>query len=231
MEALPHRIGIRLRAGQRLHCSPLADLRGARFGVRDPAGKYRCQYRVGRETDAPAGHRIGLGGAIADDRALAHARQRCDRHELAVVDELAVDLVGVDPDAGMSAQHVGNRFERRTVEDSAGRIVRRIEDQQPCLRTDPRRELGRIEREAARLAQWQRHRHRAVGDDLRLVDREARDREDHLVAGAVVGDRGDRVADERLRAGADDDLVGADLDAAQRAHRCRGGRTQFVDAC
>ena len=108
--------------------------------------------------------------------------------------------------------------------------MRRIQDQQPCLRTDPRRELGRIEREAARLAQWQRHRHRAVGDDLRLVDREARHREDHLVARAVVGDRGDRVADEWLRAGADDDLVGADLDAAQRAHRCRGGRTQFVDA-
>ena len=75
---------------------------------------------------------------------------------------------------------------------------------------DLRLELGRIEREVPRLAQEDRDRDRAVGDDLRLVDRKARHRIDHFVAGAVVGHRRDRVGDERLR-------------AARRRRRPRGG--------
>ena len=70
-------------------------------------------------------------------------------------------------------------------------------------------ELGGVEGEVARFAQEERHRHGAVGDDLRLVDREARHRIDDLVAGAVIGHRGDRVGDEGLRAAADDDVLGS----------------------
>ena len=104
------------------------------------------------------------------------------------------------------------------------RIRRRV------LRRDLRLELGRIEREVARLAQVDRDRHRAVGDDLRLVDRKAGHGIDHLVAGAVVGDRRDRVRDERLRARADDDIVGLHVDAAARADVLGRGRAQLVDA-
>ena len=84
-----------------------------------------------------------------------------------------------------------------------------------------------------------RHRHRAIRDDLRLVDRESRHRIDHLVADAIVGDRGDRVGDERLGARADDDVVGRECRgrAARRgrapppraARRCRP--TAYSRAC
>ena len=109
-------------------------------------------------------------------------------------------------------------------------IVRRVQDHQARLRRDRRLELRRVEREIARFAKEHRHRHRAVGDDLRLVDREARHRVDHLVADAVVGHRRDRVGDERLRAGADDHVVGGDRQPAPRTHVTRRRGAQLVDA-
>ena len=137
----------------------------------------------------------------------------------AVVDEPRVDLVGEHPDLRMPREDLGDRVEIARAQHAAGRIVRRVENQQPRLRRDLRFELGRIEREVARLAQVDRHRHRAVGDDLRFVDRKSGDRIDHFVAGAVVGDRRDRVGDERLGARADDDVLRAEC-RGRAARRC-----------
>src|SRR5205814_10493091 len=52
-----HRVGRILWPGDRLEGGPLADLRGARFGVGDPAGEHRRERPVGDVADAPAGHR------------------------------------------------------------------------------------------------------------------------------------------------------------------------------
>ena len=130
----------------------------------------------------------------------------------------------------MPAQDLRDGVEVLAVEDAAGGILRRVEDQQARLRRDLRLELGRIEREPARLAQEDRHRHRAVGGDLRLVDRKAGHRVDHLVADAEIGDRRDRVRDEGLGARADHDVVGGDREAAARAQVLRRGGPQLVDA-
>ena len=229
-EALAHRVGLVLRTVERLHGRPLTDLGRATLGIGDPAREHRRQRAIGREADAPAGHRIGLRGTIGNDGALAHAGQRGNRRELAVVDELAVDLVGVHPDLLVAAQHVGDRFQIGAGQQTAGWIVRRVEDQQPGLRRDARSQFIRIEREAARLAQRQADRHRAIGQALRLVDRESRHREDHLVAGAMIGDARNCVGNERLGACADNDLVGRDVEPAQAAHRRGGRRPQLVDA-
>ncbi len=154
---------------------PLRDLRRARIGVGDPAREHRRQRAVGGEADAPAGHRPGLRRAVADDRALEHARARRERVEAARVGEPRIDLVGEHPDLRMP--RAGSRRSRR------GRRACSMPPVGLCgvlrisslvFARDLRFELGRIEREVARFAQVDRHRHRAVGDDLRFVDREIR---------------------------------------------------------
>ena len=49
-------------------------------------------------------------------------------------DETRVDLVGEHPDLRMRAQDLGDRVEVGAREDAAGRILRRVEDQEPRLR-------------------------------------------------------------------------------------------------
>ena len=226
-----HRVGRILWPGDRLEGGPLADLRGARFGVGDPAGEHRRERPVGDVADAPAGHRPGFGGTVGNDRALSHARQRGQRYELAVVEQPRVDLVGEHPELLVHAQDIGDRLEIAALQAAAGRVVRRVQDQQPRLLRDLGFELVRIESEVARFAQVHRYRHRPVGDDLRFVDRESGHGINHLVADAIVGDRGDRVGDERLGASRDDDLLGRDVEPATAPHvGCCGG-AQRVDAC
>ena len=130
----------------------------------------------------------------------------------------------------MQPQDVGDCLQIGALQAAAGRIVRRVEDQQPRLLRDLGLELVRVEGEIARFAQVNRHRHRAVGDDLRLVDRKSGHRIDHLVIRAMIGDRRDRVGDEGLRACADHDLVGRDVESAARAHVARRCGAQLVDA-
>ena len=64
------------------------------ISCRTPATSHARHDRVAQP---PAGHRVGLGEAVEDDRPLGHARQRRDRDVLrAVVQDPAVDLVGED---------------------------------------------------------------------------------------------------------------------------------------
>ena len=219
-EARAHGVGGVLGPGDRGDRRPLRDLRRAGLGVGDPAREDRRQRAVGHVTDAPSGHRPCLGRAVADDRALQHARARRERIEAPVVHQPRIDLVGEDPHLRMAREDLRDGVEILAVEDAAGRVLRRVEYQQPRVRRDPRLEFGRVEGESARLAQVDRHRHGAVGVDLRFVDREPGHRVDHLVADAVVGHRRDRVGDERLGARADDDVVRTDVEAAPRPRSC-----------
>src|SRR5215467_1088848 len=101
-EGITHLPSVVLRTVDRLHRGPLADMRGAGVGVRHPAHELRREQGIGGESDPPPGHRPGLGGAVGDDRTLVHSRQRRDRAELALVAQPRVDLVGVNPDVGMT---------------------------------------------------------------------------------------------------------------------------------
>ncbi len=113
---------------------------------------------------------------------------------------------------------------------SAGSKAKLREDDELCFFRDLRFELGRIEGEIARLAQMQRHRHRAVCDDLRLVDRKSGIRIDHLVADAVVGGGKDGVRDEGFGPSAYHHVLGPDREAPHLAHVARGRLAQLDDA-
>ena len=130
----------------------------------------------------------------------------------------------------MAKQYFGDDFEVRAPEDAAGGVLRRIEDDELGLRRDFCLEFVGVECEFARFLEIDRHRHRAVGHDLRLIDRKSRHRVDHLVAGAVVRDRRDRVGDKRLGTGADDDVVRRNVDAAPAADIACSRGAQLVDA-
>jgi hypothetical protein len=106
-----------------------------------------------------------------------------------------------------------------------------VQEQQLRLRRDQLFEIRRIEGEIALLPEVHRHRLRAAGDDLRLVDRESRVRVDHLVARPVVGGREDGVGDEGLGAGADHHVLGPDRQAAAHPrHVARRRFAQRIDA-
>ena len=130
----------------------------------------------------------------------------------------------------MLEQDFGDGVEIARRQDATGRVLRGIENEQPRLGGDLRLELSRVERVISRLPQEYRHRHGAVGDDLRLVDRESRHRVDHFVADAMIGDRCDRVGDERLGARGNHDVVQVDIESAPHAQVARRGCAKFVDA-
>ncbi len=218
-----------LRAVDSLHRRPLADVRRTGVGVGHPAHELRRQDGIRGEADAPAGHGPGLGGAVGNDAALVHPRQRRNRCKLALVQQARIDFVGKNPDLGMAAQHLGDVLQILLRQDAAGRVMRGIEDQQFGLRRYPGLELGRVKGEVARLAQVQRHRHRTAGEDLRFVDRKTGIGVDHLVADAVIGGAQDGVGDERFRARADHHMLRIDREAAQAPHVLRRRRAQLRD--
>src|SRR5437879_6105371 len=170
--------------------------------------------------EPPAGHRVGLGEAVEDDRALGHARAVVDRDELAVVEELPVDLVRQHGDVPRRRQG-RDAIDLRAVQHPARRVRRRVDDDQLRARRDGPLEQLEVEAELARLAQRDRHRRRAHEVDDRLVDREARIRIDDLVA--VARQRHDREEHDRLGARRDDHLLGGHWDAAGLGDVLRDG--------
>ena len=88
--------------------------------------------RHDRVAQPPAGHRVRLGEAVEDDRALGHAGQCRDRVVLALVDAATVDLVGEDGDVRVLAHDVRDRGDVLLAQHAARRVVRRVEDDQPC---------------------------------------------------------------------------------------------------
>ncbi len=143
VKAPAHRRRCILRTVDRFDRRPLADLRRARVRVGHPAREHRRQRPVRGEADPPTGHRPRLRRAVGDDRALEHVGELRDRLECPVriralgVDQPRVDLVGIDPHLRMTAQDRGDCGEIVVRQDAAGRIVRRVQDQQLRFRRDP----------------------------------------------------------------------------------------------
>ena len=131
----------------------------------------------------------------------------------------------------MLFQDLRDPFQLLPGERTAGRVVRVIEDQQLRLRIDQPIQILKIKGKVLCLVEMDRHGLRAARDDLRFVDREARVRVDHLVAGAMVGGGEDGVGDEGLRAGAHHHVLRADRQPAAHARHVPGRRlAQRVDA-
>ena len=123
---------------------------------------------------------------------------------LALVEDPAVDLVGQDHEVVLAGD-VGDLLEVLARRDAAGRVGRRVDDDELGPRRDQRRQLVRVEAEVVLLAD-------RAGDGLaadeaghRLVDREARVRVDDLVA--LVDEGQDREEHDRLAAGDHDHAV------------------------
>ncbi len=130
----------------------------------------------------------------------------------------------------MLAQDRSDRFHVFLRDDPAGRVLRRIQDQQFGLRGDLRFEFSGIETEQTRLAQIDRHRHRAHRLDLRFIDRETGNGIDDLVADTVIGRRDNCVRDEGLRTGTDDDVIRMNVDMPRAVQEIRRGFAQFQNA-
>ena len=93
-----------------------------------------------------------LREAVEDDRALHHVRHARDRDVLALEDAAAVDLVGHDDDVVLAGD-VGDGRDVLARQHAAGRVVRRVEDDQLGLGRDERAQLVDVESEVVLLAQ------------------------------------------------------------------------------
>ena len=172
-----------------------------------------CEIRpwTGHVAQTPARHGIGLREPVEYERPLGHARQRGDaRVSLAVVEDLLVHLVREDEQIAFLSER-GDGGELRIVEHPAGRVVRRV-DQQDARRGSPRGG-ERFARQSPVVVRVKRHRHgRAAGElDHWPVRDPGRLRNHHVDAGL---DKGEGRFEERLFStrGDDDAAVGVDLD-------------------
>ncbi|MNG98076.1 hypothetical protein D3C79_572050 [compost metagenome] len=157
-------------------------LRSVEDEVRQPVEHTQRQVAQmlaqGRRSDdpahAPARHCMGLGQAVDGNAALRHAWQACGAYVLALVQQLAIDLVADQP------QVMFNADLRQTLPSvpghtDPGRIVWAVEQQCPGSRRNPRGDVGRVEAKALFGANRYRYHlrrtraeHRLVGDIHRL---------------------------------------------------------------
>src|SRR5205085_10343790 len=87
-------------------------------------------------SEADAARGVALGEAVHDDRELLSVRQleRADR-AAAVVDKLAIDLIGDEKEPVIAAK-CGDRFELIAAVDRSGRIVRIADDHDTRSRSE-----------------------------------------------------------------------------------------------
>ena len=146
---------------------------------------------------------------------------------LARVEESAVDLVGQDDDVALAGD-VGNGFQVGAGEHAAGRVVGRVDDDQPGLAGDQRAELVGVEAKAAFFAE--RHGHGGGADeaDHALVDRKAGVGIEDLVARVDQGQ--DREEHDRLTARGDHHVRRVDVQAAPAFQVARDRLAQLGQA-
>ena len=102
-ELRDHSIHLGRTCRQRGRARALHEGRGAGDRVRHEL-RHRIDERLWKDpvAETPSGHREGLAEAIEKDRPLGHALLACDRTMLAVVDQLAIDLVGEHPEVALA---------------------------------------------------------------------------------------------------------------------------------
>ncbi len=131
-----------------------------------------------RVAQPPAGHGIGLRPAIEQDQPVADRRIGEQAHVgLAVIDHVVVDLVRHHRHIGKAVETGDELVDLALWRDAAGRIGRRVHDQQPGLRRDQLQSLLRGEGKAVLLADRYRDRPCAGIFDHGAIDREIRDRD------------------------------------------------------
>ena len=122
----------------------------------------------GHPADLPAGGGERLAGRRDRQGALAHPRQRRDRHVLDAVErQVLVDLVGDDPGVVLPGQRA-DQVELGPREDLARRVVRSVEQHQPRPRRERRPQRLLVDREVGE-AQHRRAPHAAGEGDRRRV--------------------------------------------------------------
>ena len=183
-----------------------------------------------RRADAPAGHRVGLAGAIDDDGALEQVVGQIEqrgRRAGSVVDP-AVDLVRDDPDL-VGLGPLGDRPQLGQRVHGAGGIARRAEDEAAGqLVAGPVEVLGTDLEPPLEIAGHQHRLGPAEMHDLG-IGHPGRRRDQHPVLGAEEREAG--VEDRLLGARAHDDVVGVDGPAARHpAHVLRDRLPQLRDA-
>ncbi len=185
--------------------------------------------RAGGEADPPPGHGVGLRDAVDDDGLLLDVlAEGGEARELeVVVDELAVDLVGDDVDV-LAADDLGQGQELVPAVGCAGRVRGVVEEEGLGRRRD--RGLERLWRqEEAVLFARRDDDGLALGQvhALGVGDPEGR-RDDDLLA--LVDQGLDEVEEGRFRAGGDDDLLGAVLEAVVLLEPLGDGLAEGGDA-
>src|SRR5439155_22381736 len=164
-----HRLDRGVVALERGHSGLLDERRRAGRGV----GHEACHVlgerdRHHAEAQPPARHGVRLREPVEDDRPLLHAREAGDRDELSLVEEPPVDLVREDGDA-VVAGDLGDPRDLLGGEDAAGRILRRVDDDEARLLRDLPLEVGEVEAAAGLLEERDGHRDPAHEVDHRLV--------------------------------------------------------------
>ncbi len=176
----------------------------------------------GAETDAPAGHGVGLGHAADGEDAIGKLRHHGGqgRVRVALVEQARIHVVGHDPHMRMTQQHRAECRQIGTGQRRPGRIVRRVQHQPARRRRDRRFQILRAQAKAVVLRTGHEHRRRVAHLRHQRVGRPVRRRDQHLAAGFRRGEQ--RVEDHLLAAVADDDLVGPERQPLlAEEHACR----------
>jgi len=165
--------------------------------------------------EPPAGHGELLAECVEDDAALGHVRQRRQRPAGAGVAHVPVSLVA-EHDQVVLQDELGDALQLLRRALRPGRVLQVVEQQQPRAPRDLSLERVEVELEVVAALQV------AVGQaltavelDLALVDRVAGVGIEDLVAGIHEGE--DELADHRLAAGLNGDVLGAVLHAVRGA--------------
>ena len=214
------------QAGQR---AVLDEMVGARLVVDVELGDHVDDLaRTKRGAQPPAGHGELLGEGVEDHAALGHARKRGQRSALARVADVEVGLVAEHHKVVFKGE-LGEARELGRRGFGAHRVLQVVDDEQPGTRRDGGLEGFEIDDETVVVFEVAvGHGDAPVKLDLRLVDGIARVGVEHLVAG--VHERQDELADHRLAAGLDGDVLHVIGKAVRGAHVGRHRGPQLRDA-
>ncbi|MNH09413.1 hypothetical protein D3C79_688670 [compost metagenome] len=139
------------------------------------------QLRADHPTDPPTGHGMGLGQAVDGRAALGHARQAGRAEMLALKQQLAVDLIGDQPQVMFDAQ-VRQALPGGLGQAGAGGVVRAVEQQGARARGNQPSDIIGVDPKALLRAHRHRYHPGCAGAKHCLVGHVHGLGDDHLVA-------------------------------------------------
>ena len=193
------------------------------FGVADNI------LRPYAHAQAPAGHGVGFRPTVKDNQAVLNLRilQQADMFA-AVVQHLAIDLVGHDGHLRPLGEAGDERVELGPRHRPTGGVGRAVEDDQAGPLGDLVQHLGGGKGEAIFLAQNHRHRRRTGKTDRRFINRKAGVGIHDLSPWLTINQHGEE--HRHLAARQDQDLAGVDGGAVARGQIGGDRFAQFGDA-